>query len=234
MSVFIAGATGYTGRSVVQACRAAGLRTVAHVRPDSSQRALWEERFAAWGAEADSTPWEPAAMTARLAELQPSCVFSLLGTTRKQARRDGLRDRYKEVDYGLTAMLIDAATLPHKPRFVYLSAAGVGPNRGAYIEARYKAEQKLRSSSLPYVIARPGLITGDRSESRPLEAIVAAVCRPVAALLKLIGARRTAAWVTAMTGTQLGQAIVREALMPRSDAVVLEPVELQSAGTATP
>lgn len=226
--VFIAGATGYTGRAVVQACCAAGLHTVAHVRPDSPLRAAWEQRFAAWGAEADSTPWAPGALAARLEQLRPSCVFALLGTTQQRARREGLRDGYEEVDYSLTAMLIDAAARAQTPRFVYLSAAGVGPNRGAYVEARYKAEQKLRASGLPYIIARPGLITGDRDESRPLEAVVATFGKPIAGLLTRVGARRAAAWATPMTGTQLAQALVREALAPRADAVVLEPVELQS------
>jgi nucleoside-diphosphate-sugar epimerase len=223
---FIAGATGYTGRAVVQACVAAGLRTVAHVRPDSSQRAEWEQRFKSWGAEPDATPWEPAAMNARFAELQPDYVFALLGTTTKRARREGITDRYMKIDYGLTAMLIDAAAPLKQPRFVYLSAAGVGPNRGAYIEARFLAEQKLRASGLPFIIARPGLITGDREESRPAETIAAAVLRPMAAMLRVVGARRVAAWVSVISGTQLGQALVREALAAKSADIELQPVDL--------
>lgn len=185
------------------------------------------------GAEVDTTPWELPAFVARFAELKPEVVFGLLGTTTSRARREGLTDRYLRIDYGLTAMLIDAATPLPRPRFVYLSAVGVAPNRGAYIEARYRAEQKLYASGLPYVVARPGLITGDREESRPMENLFAALCRPAARVARLAGSAHFAAWLTPMTGDELARAIVKEALQPRSEAVVLEPADLQAlAGKA--
>ena len=88
--VFVAGATGYTGREVVRACAERGVETVAHVRPDSTSRDEWERRFAAMGARADATPWEPQAMRATLAALRPTHVFALLGTTQARSKRAAL------------------------------------------------------------------------------------------------------------------------------------------------
>ena len=232
-TVFVAGATGFTGRGVVQAACAAGLRTVAHVRPDSARRAEWERRFAGWGAEPDSTPWEASAMAARVAALKPTYVFAVLGTTMKRAKQDGLSDGYAQVDYGMTAMLIDAAVQANKPRFIYLSAAGVAPNRGAYLEARYKVEQRLKASGLPYTIARPGLITGVRDEGRMLESMFAAALKPTAAVLRMLGSTSTAAWATPLTGEELGRALVHAALAQSGAAVVLEPKDILQASQAS-
>ena len=140
---FVAGATGFTGREVVRVLRARGVRTLAHVRPDSPQLGGWRERFAALGAETDTTPWEAAAMSARLRDLAPTLVFALLGTTRSRGRVDG--STYESVDYGLTVLLLEAAASAAArtgaetaaPRFVYLSSAGVAPGaKSAYFAAR--------------------------------------------------------------------------------------------------
>ena len=84
--VFVAGATGYTGREVVRRCAELGAETVAHVRPDSARIHEWERRFGALGARVDATPWELQAMCATLVRLRPTHVFALLGTTRARAR----------------------------------------------------------------------------------------------------------------------------------------------------
>ena len=44
-TVFVAGATGYTGNHVVSACAARGLRTVAHIRPGSTSGSRWRGVF---------------------------------------------------------------------------------------------------------------------------------------------------------------------------------------------
>src|SRR5262245_55763625 len=48
---FVAGATGYTGNEVVSALRGRGIRTIAHVRPDSSSLERWRKSFEDIGAE---------------------------------------------------------------------------------------------------------------------------------------------------------------------------------------
>ena len=96
---FVFGATGFGGRHVVQELRAAGVATTAHVRPDSPDRARWAEYFAQLGAAVDTTAWEPEALALRLQALAPELVFSLLGTTAKRARREGLQAPYTRVCY---------------------------------------------------------------------------------------------------------------------------------------
>src|SRR5512139_15356 len=165
---FVTGATGFTGREVVRLSLENGIATVAHLRPDSLRLQEWTARFTAMGALVDTTPWEEGAVTATLSRVRPAYVFALLGTTRARARtaarmgKDPRAESYEAVDYGLTALLIRAARATGTaPRFVYLSATGTqAGSRSAYYRARWKAEEFLRSSGLPFTIARPSFIAG--------------------------------------------------------------------------
>jgi uncharacterized protein YbjT (DUF2867 family) len=165
------------GQAVVRRLAAAGHRAAAHVRPDSARREAWEARFRAWGAEPDATPWDEGRHRGTLARRRPDAVFALLGTTRARGRAAaGARvpSRTRRVDYyALTALLRRAAERAagetgHAPRFVYLSAAGVGPSaRGSYLAVRWRVERELAAGALPWTVARPSFITGpDRAERR--------------------------------------------------------------------
>lgn len=224
---FVAGATGYTGREVVRELARRGARTVAHVRPDTSRRDEWRDRFAAMGAEVDTTPWDDASMTATLARLRPTHVFALLGTTRARARRErrSAAEGYERVDYGLSALLLRAARAAgSRPRFVYLSAAGVSAGRGnPYLAVRWRLEEELRASGLPYVIARPSFITGaDRDEPRPAERVAAAGVDALLGVARFVGARRFADRYRSTTNVTLARALVRLALDPTATAAVVE------------
>ena len=211
-TAFVAGATGYTGGEVVAALRRRDARTIAHVRPDSASLERHRTRFEAAGAEVETTAWEPDALAERFAELQPTHVFALLGTTRKRAASEGMRavEAYERVDYGMTAMLIDAAIAGgSKPRFIYLSAAGVSESsRSPYLEVRWRAEKKLRESGLPLTIARPSFIVG-REESRPGERFAATVGDGLLAVAGALGARTLEDRYRSTTARELGEALVR-------------------------
>ena len=101
------------------------------------------------GATVDASPWTAEAINAALATHGPTHVFGLLGTTRARAGQglgSAVPETYEAVDYGLTAMLIDAAALlTPQPRFVYLSAAGVTPTAQRLQRAR-RVEAKLAAS----------------------------------------------------------------------------------------
>lgn len=230
---FVAGATGYTGREVVRELAARGVRTVAHVRPDSPRVEEWRQRFEATGAAVDTTPWDDSAMTQTLSSLQPTHVFSLLGTTRarrKQSLRRGEAETYETIDFGLTAMLIRAAVSSgSRPRFVYLSSLGVREHAtNPYLVARWRAESLLRVSGLPYTIARPSFITGPgRDESRPLERVAAGMANAVAAVARTVGARRLAGRVHSLTGAELAAGLVRHAFDPAAENVTVGTEELQ-------
>lgn len=218
---FVAGATGYVGRSVVAELRQRGVDTVAHVRPDSSRLEHWRQRFSEQGAVVDSTPWELAAIRARMAQLNVSLVFALLGTTRARAREAAQSGAaaadYEAVDYGLSSMLLQAAAgLPTRARFVYLSSAGVRDDtENAYLAARSRVERELRGSGLHYVIARPAFITGaDREEDRPVERWSARVGDFALGVLALGGATSLQARWASITGAELARGLVRLALDP--------------------
>ena len=232
---FVAGATGYTGREVVRVLVARGVRTVAHVRPDSPRVDEWRTRFEQAGAAVDSTPWGDGEMAVTLSSLQPTHVFSLLGTTRARRRASRAARRsdesYETIDYGLTAMLIRAAVASgSRPRFVYLSALGVREDAtNQYLAARWRAESVLRASGLPYMIARPSFITGpDRDESRPAERIVASIVDAAAGVARLFGARRLAGSVQSMTGAELAEGLVRHAFEASTENATLSTEELRA------
>ncbi len=220
-TAFVAGATGYTGREVVRIAVERGLRTIAHVRPDSRERERWTQAFTALGAEVDTTPWALEALEARLAALRPSIVFALLGTTRARG------GDYQAVDYGLTALLHQAASgLNAKPRFVYLSSAGMParePRRGSYMHARFACEQLLRAGDVPYTIARPSIITGrDRDDDRPGERIAASIADGALAFVGALGARKLRDRYRSTSNAALAAALVRCALDPAAENAIVE------------
>ena len=229
---FVAGATGYTGREVVRELVGRGVRTVAHVRPDSARVDEWRERFESGGAAVDTTPWGDAEMTLTLSSLQPTHVFSLLGTTRARRRQSATRgatESYESIDYGLTAMLIRAAVASgSKPRFVYLSSLGVREHTSnPYLVARWRAESLLRVSGLPYTIARPSFITGPgRDESRPLERVAAGMANAIAGVARVVGAQRLAGSVRSLTGAELAAGLVRVAFDGAAENATLGSEEL--------
>jgi uncharacterized protein YbjT (DUF2867 family) len=223
---FVVGATGHTGREVVRVLCERAVPTVAHVRPDSTRRTEWRERFEALGAEVDATP---------LAGHAPTVVFALLGTTRhrgRQAAREGKApETYETVDYGLTAMLLAAArSLPTPPRFVYLSSMGVSPrSRNPYMKVRHRMEQELRDSGVPFTIARPSFITGaPRDEGRPLERVGAATSDAALGLLGVLGARGVRDRYASMANTDLARALVGAALDPAHQGALLEADDLRA------
>lgn len=230
---FVAGATGYTGREVVRLLLEADVEVTAHIRPDSSSRARWEEEFIRQGAQVSTAAWTLEEISEALTSATPDLVFALIGTTR--ARKDKAQDRdaetYDAVDYGLTAVLIDAClACKMSPGFVYLSSLGVtGSSPSAYIQARWKAEQKLRTSGLPYVIARPAFISGDnRDESRPLERIGAVGVDAGLGLLGALGMKKLQAKYASMDNTTLARGLVNTALAGVKNQEV-EPDALRSA-----
>jgi uncharacterized protein YbjT (DUF2867 family) len=236
-TAIVFGATGLTGRFVVSHLVKAGVRTIAHVRPDSPRLAEWTERFTKDGAEVSSAAWTKDAIDALVAKEAPTLVFGLLGTTQARVKeaaragRDASKESYDAVDVALTEMAIAAcrATSP-KPRFVYLSSVGTSDSAaGSYLQARAKVERTLRASGVPYTIARPSFIVGERDTPRALEKVSAPLVNGLLGVLGAVGAKDLRDRYRSITGEELAKALVVIAEDPAWQDRVAEPADLQAA-----
>jgi uncharacterized protein YbjT (DUF2867 family) len=212
MSAFVLGATGLVGREVVRQLCVRGRKVTAHVRPDSKTLDVWRERFGAMGATVDTSAWRIADLAARFRELQPEQIYILIGTTRSRAKLDAVQgDIYESIDLGLTQLAVDAAKQAGvSSRLVYLSSVGADPNaRSAYMRARGKAENIVQRSGLPWVIARPSIITGERDKSRFGESMGAFVGDGMLALASMVGGKVLRARYRSTTADVIASALIR-------------------------
>ena len=222
MTAFVLGATGFVGREVVRQLAVRATPVVAHIRPDSKSLEEWRGKLAALGAKIDTTPWDAAALAKALDANQAKQLYILIGTTRSRGKADAIEgDIYEKVDYGLTRIAVDAAKLSNaKPRLVYLSGLGADANaRGAYMKARGKAENAVRESGLPWVIARPAIITGERDDSRAGERTAAVVGDGLLAVAGLFSKSLRSKWKST-TPDVLGSALIRIGEAHEHDRVV--------------
>ena len=223
-TAFVLGATGFVGREVVrQLCVRGGGKVFAHVRPDSKKLDEWKKTFGEMGAEVDATAWDVAAMAARWRDLKPAQVYVCIGTTRSKAKSDSVQGNiYEAVDLGLTKIAVDAARASEvKPRIVYLSSVGADPKaRSAYLKARGEAEEVVKGSALPWVIARPSIITGDRDESRVGEKAAGVVGDGLLAVAWVFGGKKLRAKYRTTTPDVLASALIRIGEAPEHDVIV--------------
>jgi uncharacterized protein YbjT (DUF2867 family) len=222
MTAFVLGATGFVGREVVRQLCVRGATTIAHVRPDSRSLADWRGKLAALGATMDTTAWDAAALAVRLRELAIDQLYVLIGTTRSRARADAVTgDIYEAIDVGLTRIAIDAAMASQRrPRVVYLSSVGADPAaRSAYLAARGRAEQIVTGSGLPWVIARPSFITGERDERRLGERGAAVLSDGVLAIAGAFGGRKLRDAYRSTTPDILASALIRLGEAPDHDRI---------------
>ena len=222
MTAFVLGATGFVGREVVRQLCVRGTRVIAHVRPDSGQLETWRARFVELGAEVDTTAWDGAALAARWRELRPAYIYILIGTTRGKAKADKIEgDIYERVDFGLTKLAVEGARASEvRPRIVYLSAIGADAGaRGAYMRARGKAEEAVTSSGLPWVIARPSLIVGERDELRVGERAAAIVGDGLLAVAGVLGGKKLRARYRSTSADVLASALIRLGEAPEHDRI---------------
>jgi uncharacterized protein YbjT (DUF2867 family) len=218
VTAFVFGATGFVGREVTRQLAVRGQRPVAHVRPESADK--WRDKLTALGADVDATPWDAAALGKTIERIAPAQVYILIGTTRDRAKADHVDgDIYEKVDLGLTLIAVDAAKASGKrPRLVYLSGIGADANaRGAYMRARGRAEDAVRGSGLPWVIARPAIITGERDESRIGERTAAVVGDGLLAVAGMLGGKKLRDRYKSTTPDVLASALIRIGEGPDTD-----------------
>lgn len=223
MSAFVLGATGFVGREVVRQLIVRGARTIAHVRPDSRSLAEWKTKLGELGAELDTTAWDAAAMAARFRELRPAQIYICIGTTRAKAKADAVQGNiYEAVDLGLTRIAVEAARASEvSPRIVYLSSIGADPKaRSTYLRVRGQTEDVVKTSGLPWVIARPSFIVGSRDDGRPGERAAAVVSDGVLAVARVFGGKGLRDRYRSTAPDVLASALIRLGEAPEHDRVV--------------
>jgi nucleoside-diphosphate-sugar epimerase len=153
--VFLAGATGAVGRTIIGLPADSRVRLVSHLRP---------------GREVSGFPEPAVCALDRPDELDPAMrgcttVLQLIGSRRARFARG---DTYETSDVGTTRQLVEAArrvgTVDH---FVLLSSVGAGRPMGAYLEAKARAEALVRESGLRFTIVRPSTFVGGGHKAPP-------------------------------------------------------------------
>jgi len=142
---FVAGATGYTGKALLQ--------EFARVKTD------WKPRPHARSAGklADAVVCDPRDVAGLTAGMRGcDAVVQLIGTVRARFAEGD----YEDIDYGTTVALGTAAKAAKVPRLLLLSSVGAGTARGRYLKVKRKTEQWVERSGLEYTIVRPSFIVG--------------------------------------------------------------------------
>lgn len=150
--LFVAGATGATGRTLMRQALARGVSVLPHVRPKSTgtdPASTWPKKAVLELADA------PALAEAMRGS---TTVLQLIGTMRK---RFAAGDTYETSDIGTTRQLVDAAKAAGVDHFVLLTSVGAGTPVGAYLKAKAEAERIVRDSGLAYTMVRPPALEGE-------------------------------------------------------------------------
>lgn len=151
--VLVTGATGGTGREVVNQALAAGYAVRALVRDEAKARALFGERVSYIALDVRDSAAIPAAVAG------VDYVISTLGSN---ARSDPTNTP-ELIDYGAVKALAESAQAAGVKQFVLLSSMGVtDPNHmlnkilDNVLLWKKRGEDALRATGMPYTIVRPG------------------------------------------------------------------------------
>jgi len=157
--LFVAGATGATGRNVMRQAIARGVPAAAHLRPQSAS----SELASAWPDKVLVDLSDSEALVEKLRGV--TTVLQLIGTMRK---RFGSGDTYETSDIGTTRQLVEAAKRAGVDHVVLLSSVGAGRPVGAYLKAKAEAERLVRESGIPWTVVRPPAFEGEYHHVNPL------------------------------------------------------------------
>jgi uncharacterized protein YbjT (DUF2867 family) len=109
-------------------------------------------------------------------------VYSALGSTMKKA---GSREAFRRVDFTIPFDVARLAIAKGAKRIALVSSVGADArSSNFYLKTKGELEEALAALSLKALhVFRPSLLVGDRTESRPGEAVATAVGRAAGALL---------------------------------------------------
>lgn len=143
---FVAGATGYTGRALMDLF--------------AREKSEWKPRPHARSAgKLEGAVVCNARDVAALTDGMRGCdaVVQLIGTVKARFAEGN----YDDIDYGTTVALGEAAKAAGVPRFLLLSSVGAGKPANQYLTAKRKTEEWVEKSGLEHTIVRPSFIVGE-------------------------------------------------------------------------
>ncbi len=205
--ILIFGSSGFCGRGVLKRLSSNPTFSIsAHIRPSSGSLNTMQTLATEYSFDLQVAPVTEIATL--IEQTQPQIICSFIGTTKRKMR--ALRLTYDDIDYGINHQIIEQAKhLPNPPLFVYVSSMGIEWHKwSTYLKARYKVEEELRHSHLPYVILRPGILTGPtREEARPLESVGATISDGFAQLCRSVGWNSQANKISSLNATDIGNIV---------------------------
>ena len=223
---WVAGATGYTGKHLTELLCAAGESVVAHIRPESRSLTSLTAHFEELGAQVNTHRGALGQFASEMEKHGVTHIYALLGTTKAKARA-ARKMEFKRIMRrwigGMTLECLNAAMqMSTPPVFVYLSAAVfLLLPEAPTCRVRWAAEERIRSSGLPFVIAHPALITGpDREEHRPLERFGDVASRGIFALARGIGAGKWADRYATVSGETLARGLIGTSFDPEHNRTI--------------
>ncbi len=160
--ILLAGASGLVGGLLANRLEPARLVCIGRRRVDGLPESVRQ-------IVADPQDW-----AAEIAQLQPAIAVSTLGTTIRAA---GSQAGFAAIDHDLVVAVARAARGAGARQFLMVSSVGASArSRNFYLSTKGKAEDAVSALGFDRVdIMRPGLLRGDRVESRPGERIAIAV-----------------------------------------------------------
>lgn len=208
--VLLVGATGVVGQSVLaQAIAHPNVgKVVALTRKPITPHPKLLNQVIDFNAIPEEAPW-----------WQADAVICTLGTTIKAAKTSEL---FRFVDYTLVSQFATLAAQHTVPCFVLNSSMMADPKaKGLYLRTKGEAEQAVKNAGIPsVVIARPGLLDGNREEFRLGEEIGLIASRLVKPLLP----KR----LRSVKVENLARVMLSEALLAEPGVKVLESDVFQS------
>ena len=210
--VFVAGGTGYIGRSVIPRLLERGHGVKALVRPGSERR-LAGGATAALGNALDRQTFE--------SQVAPCDTYlQLVGVAHPSPSK---AEEFRRIDLASARASAQAARRAGVAHFVYLSVAQPAPAMKAYVEARAEAETAIREAGLNATFLRPWYVLGP-GHRWP------ALLWPGYWLAERFGpTRETARRIGLVTLSQMTAAIVRAVENPPIGARVIEVPEIRNA-----
>ena len=147
-SIFITGATGYLGSTLVPALLARGHRVQALARKESAHR-IARGAETVVGDALDSTSFAKA--------ISADTLVHLIGTPHPSPAKAA---SFRNVDLASVNAALDAARVAGVEHFIYVSVAHPAPVMQAYIDAREAAETRIQADGIHATILRPWYVLG--------------------------------------------------------------------------